>query len=141
MATFEVKVYKLTIEEHPNADALEIARVGDYRSIVTKGQFQTGDLGVYIPTGAVLSSLIIERLGLVGKLAGKQKNRVKEIKLRGILSEGLILPVEFHEDVMDQDTHIFNDIHVVSLSECGAGHVVEEGDDVADWLGIVKETT
>lgn len=46
MATFEAKVYRLTIEEHPNADALELAVVGDYRSIVRKGQFKTGDLGV-----------------------------------------------------------------------------------------------
>ena len=48
MAEFEAKVYRLKIEEHPNADALEIARVGDYRSIVRKGQYKTGDLGVYI---------------------------------------------------------------------------------------------
>lgn len=93
MATFEAKVYKLKIEEHPNADALELAVVGDYRSIVRKGQFKTGDLGVYIPEAAVLPEWLIEELGLVGRLAGKRSNRVKAVKLRNILSQGLIYPV------------------------------------------------
>lgn len=100
MSTFEAKVYKLRIEEHPNADALELAVVGDYRSIVRKGEFKTGDLGVYIPTNAVVPIWLLKRLGLwdedraKGKLAGKDGNRVKEIRLRGILSEGLVYPVD-----------------------------------------------
>ena len=92
MAEFEATVCRITIEDHPNADALEIARVGDYRSIVQKDTYKTGDLCVYIPEQAVLPSWLIEALGLVGRLAGKDKNRVKAIKLRGILSQGLIAP-------------------------------------------------
>ena len=42
MSTFAVHVVRVAIEPHDNADALEIARVGDYRSIVRKGQFQSG---------------------------------------------------------------------------------------------------
>ncbi len=94
MATFECKVYKLTIEEHPNADVIELARVGDYYSVVRKGQFKTGDMGVYIPEGAIVPDWLLLRLGLEGKLAGKQRNRVKAIKLRGVLSQGLIFPVD-----------------------------------------------
>jgi len=90
VATFECKVYKLTIEPHPNADAIELAKVGEYRSIVRKGQFKTGDLGVYIPEAAIVPDWLIEKMGLTGRLAGKQKNRVKAIKLRGVLSQGLI---------------------------------------------------
>jgi len=94
MATFEVKVYKLKIEEHPDADSLELAVVGDYRSIVRKGSFKTGDLGIYIPEGAVLPDWLIEKMGLTGMLAGKDKNRVKAIKLRGVLSQGLVLALD-----------------------------------------------
>lgn len=128
MADFEAKVYKLTIEEHPNADLLEIARVGDYRSIVMKGQYKTGDLGVYIPEQAICPAWLVERLGLVGKLAGAAKNRVKAIKLRGILSQGLIYPVEPEND--DFNSHILG----VTCNKVG----VEEGHVVTDILGIVK---
>lgn len=93
MATFEVTVVQLEIEPHPNADKLELAKIGDYRSVVGKDQFKTGDLGIYIPEQSVLPTWLIEKLGLVGKLAGKQKNRVKAVKLRGIVSQGLVYPV------------------------------------------------
>lgn len=46
MSQFSCNVVRLKIEPHPNADAIEIARVGDYRSIVRKGQFKDGALAV-----------------------------------------------------------------------------------------------
>lgn len=94
MSTFEVKVYAAKIEVHPNADAIELARISDYLSIVKKGQFKNGDLVVYIPAGALLPEWILKKLELEGKLAGKDKNRIKAIRLRGILSEGVIFPIE-----------------------------------------------
>jgi len=111
MSDFAVKVERITIEPHSNADALELAGVGDYRSIVRKGQFKTGDLVAYIPEAALVPENILEDMGLTGRLAGKQKNRVKAIKLRGVLSQGICYP---------------------------ARENWSEGDDVAEELGITK---
>lgn len=119
MATFEARIYKLKIEEHPNADALELAVVGDYRSIVRKGQFKTGDLGIYIPEAAVLPEWLVDELGLTGKLAGKDKNRIKAVKLRGILSQGVVAPVSI-------------------LEQMNPIRKWEEGTDVKEWLEITK---
>ena len=77
------------MKEHPNADALEIAQIEDYMSLVQKGVYHTGDLVVYLPEASVVPQDVIEELGLEGRLAGKTKNRVKAIKLRGVLSQGL----------------------------------------------------
>lgn len=131
MAEFEVKIYKLTIEEHPNADALELARVGNYRAIVQKGAYQTGDLGAYIPEGAIVPDWLLERLNLTGRLAGKQKNRVKAIKLRGVLSQGLIVPlVGKQSDFPDACTWLISN----QTATMGVG----VGDDVTEFLGITK---
>jgi RNA ligase (TIGR02306 family) len=92
MATFSITVLPIKIEPHPNADALEVARVGDYRSIVRKGSFTNGDMIAYIPEGAVLPEDLIAELGLTGKLSGSSCNRVKAVKLRGVLSQGLCYP-------------------------------------------------
>jgi len=92
MSTFAVYVVTVTIEPHENADALEIARVGDYRSVVRKGQFRGGELVAYIPEQSVLPAALLDELGLRGKLAGKDGDRVKAIKLRGVLSQGLVYP-------------------------------------------------
>jgi len=92
MSTFAVTTVRVTITSHPNADALELARVGDYCSVVRKGQFQSGDLVAYIPEQALVPEPILDELGLKGRLAGAGKNRVKAIKLRGVLSQGICLP-------------------------------------------------
>lgn len=90
VAKFQVLVERLEIFPHPNADRLEYARVGDYHSIVLKGQFQTGELAAYIPEQAIVPDTILEELGLTGRLAGANKNRVKAIRLRGLLSQGIV---------------------------------------------------
>lgn len=111
MSSFAVHVVRVAIEPHNNADALEIARVGDYRSVVRKGQFASGDLVAYIPEQAIVPDALLDELGLRGRLAGKDTNRVKAIKLRGVLSQGIVYP---------------------------ARPTWSEGQDVAGELGIVK---
>lgn len=152
MSTFEVKVYMLKIEPHNNADTLELAVVGDYRSIVRKGQFVTGDLGVYIPEGAIVPDWLIEKIGLTGKLAGPQKNRVKAMKLRGILSQGLIVPLDIYpfHTYIDKVGRDFKGerVGVARPLHDDDGRLVEGdgaevkfaplGTDVAEFLGITK---
>lgn len=112
MANFAVTVERLqAIEPHPNADRLDLAVVGEYRSIIRKGQHAEGDLVAYIPEASILPDVLIEEMGLTGRLAGKQANRVKAIRLRGIVSQGLCYPAR-------------------------EGWV--EGQDVTEELGIIK---
>lgn len=111
MANFCVKVYEAKIESHPNADSIELCVIGDYRSIVKKGSLKSGDLVAYIPEASIVPADIIEELGLTGRLSGSAMNRVKAMKLRGILSQGLVYPAKSHWSV---------------------------GDDVTNELGIVK---
>lgn len=127
MAELTVNIYRIKIESHPNADLLELAVVGDYRSIVQKNMYADGELVAYIPCQSIVPDDIIESLGLTGRLAGRLKNRVKEIKLRGILSEGLIYPTAESAS------------GVLSISR-GTEHqmVINEGDDVTEFLGITK---
>src|SRR5271157_1156068 len=142
MSTFEAKVYKLTIEPHPNADKLELAVVGDYRSVVGKGQFLTGDYGVYIQEGSIVPDWLIEKLGLTGKLAGSQHNRVKAMKLRGIVSQGLIVPVTSLSSrnalVVGVEPKPTTFMGVENITPVSSAVVVTEGQDCAELLGITK---
>ncbi|WP_433171376.1 RNA ligase (ATP) [Actinoallomurus sp. CA-150999] len=90
MATLQVTAERLTVHAHPNADALELAQVGLYRAVVAKGQFRTGDWALYIPEGSLLPTELIAELGLTGRLAGPERSRVKAIRLRGELSQGIV---------------------------------------------------
>lgn len=147
MAEFEVNVVKIDrIEDHPNADALELAIIGGYRAIVKIGEFKADDLVVYIPEASLIPQWLLEEMGLEGYLAGKDKNRVKAIKLRGILSQGLVLPIAVSIG------GVSNDWMQYTLQGEDQGWMLTEGSiacvdelekniiglDVAELLGIVK---
>lgn len=102
MSDLKVLVESITVSEHPNADALELAHIDDYVSCIRKGEFKSGDLVAYIPEQAVVPDGILRELGLTGKLAGPQKNRVKAISLRGVLSQGICYPAKSNW-VVNQD--------------------------------------
>lgn len=140
MSTFEAKVYKLKIEPHNNADTLELCIIGDYRSCVRKGQFVDGDLGVYIPEGAVVPDWLIEKLGLTGKLAGPNHNRVKASRLRGILSQGLVYPVETinESNFLEVEPKLDSFMGIRNITPVSSKFVVTESQDVADLLGLTK---
>ncbi|MET8545501.1 RNA ligase (ATP) [Kitasatospora sp. NPDC004799] len=119
MSTLRVTAEKLIILEHPNADALELAQVGLYRAVVAKGAYRTGDHAVYIPEQSVLPEGLIEELGLTGKLAGAGANRVKAVRLRGELSQGIVC-------------------RPAALAGTDLAAAAERGEDFADLLGVVK---
>src|SRR4051812_851039 len=102
MSTFRCPlVYLTAVDVHPNADALELVQVLGYRAVVAKGIHQPGDPVVYIPTDAVLPPDVVSAFGFEGKLAGRDKNRVKTVKLRGEVSQGLVIPLRKADEVLD----------------------------------------
>jgi RNA ligase (TIGR02306 family) len=115
MSDFSVPIVKIT-NVHPitGADRIELATVLGYQSIIRKGQFSPGDLAVYIPEQALVPDSLLESIGLKGKLAGSQANRVKAVRLRGKLSQGILISIP--PELADK----------------------KEGDNVQSELGIVK---
>lgn len=133
MADFKCEVVRVHLEAHPNADAIEIARIGDYQSIVKKGLHEEGGLAVYLPEGALVPVWLLREMGMYdeekqkGGLAGSAGNRVKAIKLRGIVSQGIMVPC-----VRDECSGAWG------LQREENGIAVFEGDDVAEFLGVTK---
>ncbi|MFE2870480.1 RNA ligase (ATP) [Embleya sp. NPDC059259] len=119
MSTLRVTVERLVVHAHPNADALELAQVGLYRAVVAKGAYATGDVALYIPEQAVLPDPLIEELGLTGRLAGSAKNRVRAIRLRGELSQGIVC-------------------RPAALAGLDRAAALAADEDFAELLGIVK---
>lgn len=93
MAEFTCPVIAVEVAEHPDADRLAVARIGGYECVVGKGQYASGDRAVYLPEAAILPDSLVAELGLVGRLAGSAANRVKAVRLRGVLSQGLLVPL------------------------------------------------
>jgi RNA ligase (TIGR02306 family) len=95
MAFFGVTVEEIgSVAPIPGADRIEVAQLRgkDFQFVIGKGAFAPGDRCLYFPIDSVLPGPLAEALGVAGKLAGKDKNRVKTVKLRGQISQGIVAP-------------------------------------------------
>lgn len=100
MSTFRVPIVKIReIIPIAGADKIELASVLGYQSVVQKGKFKVGDYAAYIPEGSMVPEWLLTNMGLLGKLAGAEKNRVKIAKLLGVVSQGLLYPVIYGESL------------------------------------------
>lgn len=157
MSNFEVKVRRIdAVEDHPDADRLSIVTILGYRAITAKvanggieeagtgyrHRYAPGDLVVYVPEAAVVPHELLKQYGYwniekdIGMLAGKQGDRVKIIRLRGVYSQGLVWPL-----ANAAETGVYTDCQGAVLKPAPGGFIllgVEEGDDVADFFGITK---
>ena len=118
----------------PGADAIECAIVGGWTCVVKKGEYTAGDLAVYCEIDSFIPTAIAPFLTKPGHYAktfeGVEGERIRTMKLRGQLSQGLLLPV------FNDKTGTYLMIYTDETGEYSL--TVAEGDDVSDALGIVK---
>ncbi len=92
MSIFKVEVVKINqIIPHPNADRLDIASFEGmgYQVITAKGNFQIGDLAFYFPIDSVIPDKYLDEF----KIRNYYSKKLRAAKLRGIFSEGLLIPL------------------------------------------------
>jgi hypothetical protein len=145
MATFEV-LAKRILELVPieNADAIELARIDGFYSVVRKNQFSVGQIVLYLPEQAVVPENILQAINLwdyekgKGKLTAASGAVIKAIKLRGQLSQGIVVDEEVLQTILNDKTfnlvenqdyqETFNITkHVVPIPEHMAGEVFNLG--------------
>ena len=136
MSKFQTPLVSIAaINEHPNADRLELASVLGYTCVVRKGAFQVGQLVVYLPEGSLIPEWLCRALNLwddvkgKGKLAGKRGLRIKAARLRGTVSQGLLYPVSEGPDGASLATEGGKQW---PLGDSGSGT------DIAEALGVEK---
>ncbi|MDO8515390.1 MAG: RNA ligase (ATP) [bacterium] len=99
----------LKIEEIPGAESIVKATVLGWSVVVKKDEFKEGDLCVYIEIDSILPAR--EEFAFLEKV----KYRIKTIRLRGQVSQGICFPLS-----------------ILPAGDC------QEGQDVTELLGIIK---
>lgn len=110
------------------ADAIEVARVDGWNVVVKKGEFRVGEIACYLEIDSWVPTEIAPFLSKgkePNEYNGVKGERLRSVKLRGQISQGLLIKLEHHigESVLPFD-------HV--------RHVVTLGEDVTQKLGIQK---
>lgn len=104
---------------------------GGWPVVVRRGQFQRGDLVVYAEPDSFIPHELFPTLSKnkePREYNGVKGERLKTIRLRGQISQGLVLPV--------MQTQPGEPLQLIGKDGCV--HAVEEGDDVTELLGIQK---
>ena len=88
-----------------NADAIECAIIdGGWPVVVKKGEFQVGESGVYFEIDSFLP-LTDERYSFLANKSvrweGNDGMRIRTIRLRGQISQGLILPLSLYPELIN----------------------------------------
>lgn len=92
MSQFKVEVVKVAeVLDHPNGERLDIIRIEGmaYTVVSGKGNYKPGDLAFYFPIDSVIPQEYVDLFGI----APYYSKKLKAAKLRGIFSEGLLIPI------------------------------------------------
>jgi len=103
----------------PGADRIETARVLGWDCIVRKGEFQVGDLCIYIETDTIIPKQLLDET-----YEGDEQVRLKVIKMKKQISQGLVLKLmgtKYQTRVGDESEECF-----------------DIGRDVSELLGVKK---
>lgn len=111
------------VGEHANAHSLDLVSIGGWQVVVKRGEYKAGDLAIFVEIDGWVPEEIAPFLtrNVAKEFNGVKGNRLRTIKLRGELSQGLILPY----GILDQVTG--NPFRFYEIDE-----------DVSEILGIQK---
>lgn len=121
MSDFAVELRRIVqLTPHPNADKLDVANVEGllYNFVVGKGQFFIGELAFVFPIDSLIPNELATSIGL--PVREGQSFRVKSIKLRGVMSQGVLAT---RTDVV----HVHPDLRYVFVD-----------DNLTEKLGVTK---
>lgn len=128
MSYFGVTVEKIdTAKHHPNADRLDICTlVGmSFQFVTGRDQYKPGECVLYFPVDSILPLELQSKMGVTGMLSGKNQDRVKTVRLRGAISQGLVGP----QSLAEACATVSDDV-CMTKSQWGV--------EIAEWLGVTK---
>lgn len=90
------------------ADRIEIAKLGNFQTVVPKGAYNVGDEVLFIHADAVLPK---DREWAADYMKYAEK-RVKIVKLKGVFSEGIVVPLNVVHEAVQGDVNWRSDTDV-----------------------------
>ena len=121
------------IQPIEGADAIEVAAVDGWKVVVKKGEFKVGDLAVYLEIDSWVPHELAPFLSKgqePREYNGVKGERLRTIKLRGQVSQGLLLKAQIATPsqlyILGTDKGFVSETHIA------------EGDDLTEALGIQK---
>lgn len=113
------------VNQIEGADLIEVATVKGWKLVIKKGEFAPGDKAIYCEIDSFLpirDEFEFLRKSSYKKMGDLEGFRLKTVKLRGQISQGLLLPISILKDKIYPDQF----------------KALQVGDDVSEALGVFK---
>lgn len=146
MSEFSIKVSKIReVKNHPDADRLDIAGIEDntYQFVTGRDEFKVGDEVIYFPIDSLLPDELSIYLNVKNFLAGKEKKRIKTVKLRGVISQGLcIKAIKIYEYLQIKGINIYENIidlkEILGIEKYEPPMILEKGANLKPLIDGVE---
>lgn len=143
-----VEVVPVALEPHPNADTLSVVQVKGWTCVVKTDSFKDVKLAAYLQPDAVVPDTLEFRdaLGIpVDKVHRDKDFKIRCVKLRGIFSQGLLLPAKEHwkegDNVAEELKVVKYDPPEINFSRPGGGPCPGMcGDSITEPLDFIHYT-
>jgi RNA ligase (TIGR02306 family) len=131
-STHTVEVVDINLENHPNADSLSIVRIGGYTVCVNTEQWKGKNRGAYIVPESVVDTTRPE-FAFLHK--GRQLEVIKVKKLRGVYSQGLLVPAQ---DDWELGRNVADELGVTHYEPSATKEKLTPGDCEKDPINVSK---
>lgn len=116
----------IKLEPIEGADRIETATIKGWKCVVKKGEFKEGDLCVYFEIDSFLperEEFEFLRKSCAKTINGETRFRIRTIKLKKQISQGLALPLTILDAPYDDELNVY---------------LRTEGSDVTEFLDVIK---
>jgi RNA ligase (TIGR02306 family) len=132
------------------ADFIELATIGGWQCIVKKGEFKVGDPALYceidslLPVSHPVFAFLAERKEGLKTFNDVLYSRIRTMKMKGEVSQGLLVPVPAEFAKLPEGTNLTNHMGVLKLEEQILntdgldGRLNREG-DISWWERLVRK--
>lgn len=124
------------------ADNIEVAQIDGWKVVVKKGEFQVNDLCIYFEIDSILPEK--EEFEFLRHV----NFRIKTIKLRKQVSQGICFPLSILENVLTENYSLYGNtiVEIAFVQDCEGrppsfeeiNHKIEEELDLTDMIGVIK---
>jgi len=123
------------VKEIPGADNIEQGIIGGWNCIIKKNEYKVGDLVIVATTDAIIPESLSDEMNVTQYL--RKGQRVRTVKLRGVYSECLIIPLTYtprpatykEGDDLMKELNIFKYEPPIKTIQLGSGRKIKYQDN------------
>lgn len=134
-----IKFINKETQQEETASAIELIKIKGWQVVAQKGLYKPGQKLIYCEIDSLLPELpvfdFLAPRGVSASNDGSKGYRIKTMKLKGALSQGICFPLEI---LKEMGISYYEGSNAIQMNKDDIRFVAGIGDDISEFLGIKK---